>query len=90
MERLLDVSALEPPEPLERILETIPDLHPGDYLHVLHRREPRLLYPMLKQAGFAWWTRPGRVYAFEIFIWRREDQVAKAAVFGDDAPRPAC
>lgn len=90
MEHRLDVSALEPPEPLEQILDTIPRLGPGDYLHVLHRREPHLLYPMLKQAGFAWWTRPGRAFAFEIFIWHRDDHAAKAAIFGHDAAHPAC
>ena len=40
MERVLDVSDLEPPEPLERILDALDQLGTGDWLHVRHRREP--------------------------------------------------
>lgn len=51
MEHRLDVSELEPCEPLERTLAAITLLETGDYLRVLHRREPHLLYPLLEKAG---------------------------------------
>ncbi len=75
-ERRLDVSDLEPCEPLERTLEALATLAPGERLCVLHRREPRLLYPLLAEQGFEWSTREGGEQAFEIRIWRRGDEAA--------------
>ncbi len=88
MEHVLDVSALEPPEPLEQILDIIPGLDAGDYLRVLHRRDPLPLYPMLEKMGFSWRCQPGAQTNYEIFIWRRDDAAAQEAVFGKEADRP--
>lgn len=79
IEHSLNVSDLEPCEPLERTLEAITLLETGDYLRVLHRREPHLLYPMLEQGGFAWYTKPGRTTRFEILIWHQGDHSAETA-----------
>ncbi len=79
-ERVLDVSMLAPPEPFERVVAALERLPAGDYLRMLHHREPLLLYPWLQEHGFAWHTQPGRATAFEIFIWRATDTVARAAV----------
>ncbi|EGV20146.1 DUF2249 domain-containing protein [Thiocapsa marina] len=54
MDRTLDVSALPAPEPMERILDALADLPPGDRLCVLHRREPYPLYDMLRRMGYRW------------------------------------
>ena len=62
-ERVLDVSQLEPCEPMERIL---------------HRMEPHPLYPILTREGFAWLTQPGREVPVEISIWRSNDTEAEA------------
>jgi uncharacterized protein (DUF2249 family) len=80
MEQYLDVSMLEPCEPLERILAAIDKLPDGDYIRVIHRREPHPLYPMLEKAGFVWRIEPGGPSEFQLFIWRREDRVAAEAV----------
>jgi uncharacterized protein (DUF2249 family) len=80
MEHILDVSMLEPCEPLERTLEAIQELGEGDYLRVIHRREPHLLYPMLEKSGFTWRTCPSGPSQFEIYIWRQEDTGAEQAV----------
>lgn len=77
-ERLLDVSDLEPCEPLERALEAVRSLQPGEYLRMFHRRDPTLLYPMLEKLGMAWYTR--RSSRIEVLIHRRDDAVARAAV----------
>ena len=79
-ERRLDVSDLEPCEPLERSLAAARALRPGDYLRILHRREPHLLYPLLEQLDCRWHCRPGRESAFEILVWRAADAAAAAAV----------
>ncbi len=77
---VLDVSGLPPPEPLLHILDAIERLDDGDYLHVLHHREPFPLYEILNGQGYAWLTRPGRQVPFELFIWRRGDAAAQDAV----------
>ncbi len=74
----LDVSALEPCEPLERILEALPRLGAGDWLRVRHRREPRPLYGLLAEGGFRWWTRCDE-RGCEIRIWRDGDAGAEQA-----------
>ena len=68
MDVLLDVSALEPPEPMERILDALSGLGEGNRLRVLHRREPFPLYDLLGRMGYAWET-TGTDGRFEILIW---------------------
>lgn len=79
-DNVLDVSGLEPPEPRDRIVAALERLAPGEYLHVLHHREPLLLYPWLQEQGYAWRTQAGSTTAFEIVIWRVVDLAAATAV----------
>jgi hypothetical protein len=69
VERVLDVSGLEPPEPLERILDALDGLGANDWLHVRHRREPFPLYGFLRRLGYAWRTERAGDAAFHILIW---------------------
>ncbi len=85
-ERVLDVSGLEPPEPMERVLEAIETHASGQYIRMLHHREPFPLYGILENIGFKHLTRVGQETSFEIFIWRRGDEVAEAAVFAVTEP----
>ncbi len=75
----LDVSHLECPEPLEGILEHLDRLKTGQFLHVLHRRSPDLLYPLLKKRGFHYLIRTEENSSWEILIWRQGDDVARTA-----------
>ncbi len=79
-ERLLNVSALEPCEPMERILKAIDELRAGEYLHVLHRMEPVPLYSILKERGYDWLLQPGKTVPVELYVWRSSDVEAKAAI----------
>jgi len=79
-EHLFDAVDMEPPEPLVCALELAEDLGKGDYLRMLHRREPCLLYDNLKQRGFSFITCSGNDAAYEIFIWREGDAEAQSAV----------
>ena len=65
----LDVRGLEPPEPLERVLDALDRLPHGEQLCMLIEREPRPLYRLLSNNGFACKTDciPGPL--FEITIW---------------------
>jgi uncharacterized protein (DUF2249 family) len=66
--QVLDVRALAPPEPLERVLDALADLPAGGRIWVLHRREPFPLYDLLRTMGYSWRTRGGDD-RFEILIW---------------------
>lgn len=50
----LDVCGLEPPEPLERVLDALSLLKPGQRLRMLIDREPRPLYGILERNGFVY------------------------------------
>lgn len=57
MEQQVDVRNLEPPVPLERILDALDLLPESDWLRVRHNREPYPLYSMLRQMDFDWDTK---------------------------------
>ena len=50
-EIVLDARGLEPPEPMERVLQTLALLRPGQAIRLLLHREPFPLYPLLAQRG---------------------------------------
>ncbi len=79
-EILLDVSDLEPPEPLTLTLEMAEELAPGQYLRMLHRRDPCMLYGNLDDNGFKYFQREGTTTAVELFIWRENDAEAASAI----------
>jgi len=80
MEHVLDVSELEPCEPLEQTLASSQALPDGDYLRVIHRREPHILFPILEKSGFASYCREGGPCGYEIFVWRKRDLLAEQQV----------
>ncbi len=82
-EHRVDVSELAPPEPFERVLATVRTLGDGEYVRMLHRREPFPLYSMLTKLGFAHLARPGTETEVEVLIWRQGDRVAEAACRAD-------
>jgi hypothetical protein len=73
MQKVIDVSDLEPPEPMNRILDELMDMGRGDWLRVHHSREPFPLYNMLKSMGYCWLTTRGKMVAFEIIIWPEDE-----------------
>ncbi len=48
----LDVRGMEPPEPMVKILETLPKLNDNTVLLVHHHREPLMLYDKLAERGY--------------------------------------
>jgi len=72
----LDVSELPAPEPFQRIMEILLGMTSGEYLKVVHRKQPLLLYKPLSQQGFSYHvqkaapTQKSERPLFEIFIWR--------------------
>ena len=78
-EHLLDARDMELPAPLLSALAELESLAAGDYLHMLSRRDPALLYPMLESQGFSYSRQRGPGDVYEILIWRAGDTVAEQA-----------
>ena len=74
----MDVSELEPPEPMEQILARLQQLQAGQLLRVRHRREPFPLYPMLEQAGCEYCCIQSGTEVFLIYIWPHSAPVDEA------------
>lgn len=70
-EIFLDVCGLEPPEPLERVLQALADMQQGEQVRMLIDREPRPLYRILEQNQYAYTVTPRNDYLFEIVIRQR-------------------
>lgn len=64
----LDVRYLDPPEPMERALDALDRLGPGDTLRLLIHREPHPLYQMLRQSGYSYVTEQQPDYTWVIRI----------------------
>lgn len=70
---LLDVRGLAPPEPMQRVLQTLAGLPPRAVLTVNIHREPIFLYEIIDADD---WRRSSRQLAsnhWEINIWRAEE-----------------
>jgi len=72
----IDVSELEPPEPMTKILYALSTSLPSQCLHINHRREPFPLYDKLNTAGWQYLCRPIAPEQFHIFIYRNEQRLA--------------
>lgn len=66
----LDVCGLEPPEPLERVMEALSRLQPQQRLRMLIDREPLPLYRILANNGYAHQASSLPDYRYEILIWK--------------------
>lgn len=68
----LDVRELAPPEPMMKILETLPQIDDKSVLLVHHHREPMMLYPKLEERGFEAITNKINDSYFKVLIYRKE------------------
>jgi len=51
-EILIDARWLEPPEPMEKVLQALARLRPGQSIRLLLHREPFPLYSLLAERGY--------------------------------------
>ena len=65
----LDVRGMEPPQPLELVLETIGDFQSGDRLRLVIDCHPAPLFRILDRNGYGYHTEPGKESVHEITIW---------------------
>lgn len=67
----LDLSDLDPPEPMQRILSEAEALNPGEVIFAVLSREPVFLFPELTRRGHQWvgnFDRDGSAYRIMIRI----------------------
>ena len=67
-EIILDVRGLEPPEPMEHVLEALSHLEKNQRLRVVIDREPRPLYRILDNNGFTHTIHPRADFLYELLI----------------------
>lgn len=67
----LDLRGLEPPEPLERVLDALDGLPDGEHLCMLIEREPRPLYRILGANGYGYSTSALPDGLYQVTVWRR-------------------
>lgn len=71
----LDVSDLEPPEPMTAILHELQQLNPDTALKVCHRKRPVPLFSFLQEMGYAYHCVELGVSNLVIYIWPEDDQL---------------
>ena len=72
-EILLDASALEPPEPLQRTTVILQQMTSGQYLRMLHRRLPYPLFDICRQLDIEYRHFSGEQSSWIILFWRSDD-----------------
>lgn len=75
----LDVSDMQPPKPMELVLEAMDELHDCQYIKMIHRMEPHPLYNVLLDNGFRYKVETNNGL-FNIYIWKASDKVAAESV----------
>lgn len=75
----LDVSDLEPPQPMHKITAALQQLAPSEVLVVKHRRIPTPLFEMLTER-FEYGFEEISPSHFQIYFWQLEDTEAKKLV----------
>ena len=66
----LDVRGMEPPEPLQRVLEAIDGFVQGDRLRLIIDCMPHPLFRVLERNGYCHREEPGTESLYEVTIWR--------------------
>ncbi len=69
-EVLVDARGLEPPQPMQRILEALANLPESATLRARTDRRPMLLYPKLEERGCRYETQEAEDDGYETRIWR--------------------
>ncbi|MBT3235758.1 MAG: DUF2249 domain-containing protein [Bdellovibrionales bacterium] len=83
-EVLCDVSDLPAPLPLETIQIQLNQLSVDQYLKIVHRFRPKLLFPILQQRSFAYLLKEHRQDGLiEIYVWHQENRELSQLIRGE-------
>ena len=67
----IDVRGLEPPEPMVKIIETLPQIDKDSVLLVHHHREPMMLYDKLEHLGYEATTEKVSEWYYKVRITKK-------------------
>ena len=67
-EHILDVRGMEPPEPIERVLQTLAGMAPDDTLKLVIDCRPVPLFRILERDGYTYRIEPGTDSVYQITI----------------------
>lgn len=81
---VIDVSTLEPPQPMTQIIKALTELKENYYLKVLHRRQPFPLYVKLIESGWYYYCQCHSESNVTIYIYRQcnEEHFAQLKMLG--------
>lgn len=76
---ILNTCEMQPPKPMELVMEAMEKLTTGQYIKMIHRMEPHPLYNILLDNGYRYKvdTSSG---LFDIYIWKASDKIAGQSV----------
>lgn len=69
---VLDNRGLEPPEPMQKTLEALSKLGPGESMKIINDRKPMFLFGELDEMGHKYEVTPREDNGFEIVITKKE------------------
>ncbi len=75
----LDVSELQPPEPMDIVLNALNELDSGQYIRMIHRMQPHPLYNILMDNGYRYKVDQSKDL-IHIYIWKGADKTAESYV----------
>ena len=75
-EIVIDTRELPSPEPLERVVNALAEVTTGNYIKMIHRMEPVMLFPILKNNGFDYFKKPDGE-SIMIYIFLKEDAAVR-------------
>ena len=70
--QVIDCSALVPPEPMERILESAETLGKDQAILMIHHKIPHLLYAKLEERHCGSETKTLEDGSVQVLIWKRD------------------
>jgi uncharacterized protein (DUF2249 family) len=70
--QVIDCRALVPPEPMERILESVETLGKDQAILMIHHKIPRLLYAKLEERHCDSETKTLEDGSVKVLIWKRD------------------
>lgn len=70
--QIIDCSALFPPEPMERILESVETLGKDQAILMIHHKRPRLLYAKLEERQCDSETKTLEDGSVQVLIWKKD------------------
>ncbi len=74
-ELFIDVSDYEAPQPFEEVVQLLKEMSQGEYIHMLHRKQPLPLIQFLQENGFESRLKQELNGFWAVFIWRKNDHL---------------